>query len=52
MFALQDLCYAIGYSTLYLVAILRMDINSMINRAERTGAKNTNIAGPANITGL
>ena len=42
----------IGYSTNYMVAFLRMDINSTINSAESTGARNANIAGPANISGL
>ena len=32
--------------------LLRMDINSTINSAENIGAKNANIAGPANISGL
>ena len=29
-----------------------MDINITINSAERSGAKNAKMAGPANITGL
>ena len=42
----------IGGSTIYTVDSLRMDIKSMINSAERTGAKNAATAGPANISGL
>ena len=41
-----------GCWTIYTVAFLRMEITSTINNAESTGAKNANIAGPANISGL
>ena len=40
-----------GCSTIYTVAFLRMDINSTINSAESTGAKNANMTGLAKIAG-
>lgn len=38
-------------SIIYTVAFLEMEVNRTMNSAESTGAKNANIACPANIAG-